>query len=156
MARYRDANCKLCRREGEKLFLKGLRCVGPKCAIERRQYAPGQHGQNMRRKVSAYGLQLREKQKVRRTYGILERQFRNYFKKADAKTGITAIYMNEQLDRLRACRAAECRVEAPRWPMPKPGWIMPTPLSRSTSTNGPIRPLPHIKHPTAMARLNSP
>jgi small subunit ribosomal protein S4 len=89
MARYRDANCKLCRREGEKLFLKGTRCLGPKCAIERRQYAPGQHGQNMRRKVSAYGLQLREKQKVRRTYGVLERQFRNYFKKADAKTGIT-------------------------------------------------------------------
>lgn len=89
MARYRDANCKLCRREGEKLFLKGTRCLGDKCAIERRQYAPGQHGQNMRRKVSAYGLQLREKQKVRRTYGVLERQFRNYFKKADAKTGIT-------------------------------------------------------------------
>lgn len=89
MARYRDANCKLCRREGEKLFLKGTRCLGDKCAIERRQYAPGQHGQNMRRKVSAYGLQLREKQKVRRTYGVLERQFRNYFKKADAKSGIT-------------------------------------------------------------------
>lgn len=89
MARYRDANCKLCRREGEKLFLKGQRCHSDKCAIERRQYAPGQHGQNMRRKVSAFGLQLREKQKVRRTYGVLERQFRNYFKRADARTGIT-------------------------------------------------------------------
>lgn len=89
MARYRDANCKLCRREGEKLFLKGARCLSDKCAIERRQYAPGQHGQNMRRKISAYGLQLREKQKVRRTYGILEKQFHNYFKKADQKTGIT-------------------------------------------------------------------
>ena len=89
MARYRDANCKLCRREGEKLFLKGARCMSDKCAIERRQYAPGQHGQNMRRKISAYGLQLREKQKVRRTYGILETQFHNYFKKADLKTGIT-------------------------------------------------------------------
>ncbi len=89
MARYRDANCKLCRREGEKLFLKGSRCLTDKCALERRQYAPGQHGQSRRRKVSTYGLQLREKQKVRRTYGILENQFRNYFKKADIKTGIT-------------------------------------------------------------------
>jgi len=99
MARYRDANCKLCRREGEKLFLKGTRCMGPKCAIERRQYAPGQHGQTMRRKVSAYGLQLREKQKVRRTYGILERQFRNYFKKADAKAGITGVNLIQFLER---------------------------------------------------------
>ncbi|MCD6249329.1 MAG: 30S ribosomal protein S4 [candidate division Zixibacteria bacterium] len=99
MARYRDANCKLCRREGEKLFLKGSRCMGPKCALERRQYPPGQHGQNMRRKVSAYGLQLREKQKVRRTYGVLERQFRNYFKKADAKTGITGANLIQFLER---------------------------------------------------------
>ncbi len=89
MARYSDANCKLCRREGEKLFLKGSRCFSEKCAIERRQYPPGQHGQNFRRKISAYGLQLREKQKVRRTYGVLERQFRNYFQRADQKTGIT-------------------------------------------------------------------
>lgn len=89
MARYTDANCKLCRREGEKLFLKGARCMSEKCAIERRQYAPGQHGQNLRRKISPYGLQLREKQKVRRTYGILESQFRNYFKKAAKKTGVT-------------------------------------------------------------------
>ena len=99
MARYRDANCKLCRREGEKLFLKGTRCLSDKCAIERRPFAPGQHGQNMRRKVSAYGLQLREKQKVRRTYGILERQFRNYFKKADAKTGITGESLIQFLER---------------------------------------------------------
>jgi small subunit ribosomal protein S4 len=72
MARYRDANCKLCRREGEKLFLKGHRCVTDKCAFEKRAYAPGQHGQRMRYKVSDYGKQLREKQKVRRVYGILE------------------------------------------------------------------------------------
>lgn len=89
MARYKDANCKLCRREGEKLFLKGSRCTSAKCAIERRQYAPGQHGQSRRRKISAYGQQLREKQKVRRTYGVLEKQFRNYFRAADKKTGIT-------------------------------------------------------------------
>ena len=100
MARYRDANCKLCRREGEKLFLKGSRCQTDKCAIERRAYAPGQHGQNMRRKVSAYGLQLREKQKVRRTYGVLEKQFRNYFKRADKRTGITG----ESLIQLLECR----------------------------------------------------
>ncbi|RME21222.1 MAG: 30S ribosomal protein S4 [Candidatus Zixiibacteriota bacterium] len=99
MARYRDANCKLCRREGEKLFLKGARCFSEKCAIERRQYAPGQHGQRMRRKVSAYGLQLREKQKVRRTYGILERQFRNYFRKADRKVGVTGELLVQTLER---------------------------------------------------------
>ena len=89
MARYRDANCKLCRREGEKLFLKGARCMSDKCALERRQYAPGQHGQGLRRKVSGYGLQLREKQKIRRTYGLLERQFHNYFESAVRRTGIT-------------------------------------------------------------------
>lgn len=98
MARYRDANCKLCRREGEKLFLKGARCMTDKCALERRQYAPGQHGQSMRRKISAYGLQLREKQKVRRTYGLLEKQFKNYFKKADAKTGITGENLVQMLE----------------------------------------------------------
>jgi small subunit ribosomal protein S4 len=100
MARYTDANCKLCRREGEKLFLKGSRCLSEKCAIDRRAYAPGQHGQNLRRKVSEYGLQLREKQKVRRVYGILERQFRNYFAKAERKKGITG----ETLLQLLECR----------------------------------------------------
>lgn len=89
MARYRDANCKLCRREGEKLFLKGHRCVTDKCSFERRAYSPGQHGQRMRYKISNYGKQLREKQKVRRIYGILENQFRNYFAKADRKKGVT-------------------------------------------------------------------
>ncbi len=100
MARYTDANCKLCRREGEKLFLKGSRCLSEKCAIDRRAYAPGQHGQNIRRKVSEYGLQLREKQKVRRVYGILERQFRNYFETAERKKGITG----ETLLQLLECR----------------------------------------------------
>lgn len=89
MARYRDANCKLCRREGVKLFLKGSRCYSEKCAFERRAYAPGQHGHMMRRKVSEYGVQLREKQKVRRTYGVLEGQFRNYFKEAARQKGVT-------------------------------------------------------------------
>lgn len=89
MARYRDPNCKLCRREGEKLFLKGSRCFSDKCSFERRSFAPGQHGANMRRKVSGYGLQLREKQKVRRIYGVLEKQFHNYFEKAEHVKGIT-------------------------------------------------------------------
>jgi small subunit ribosomal protein S4 len=98
MARYRDANCKLCRREGEKLFLKGSRCFTEKCSFERRGYAPGQHGQSMRRKVSAYGLQLREKQKVRRIYGILEKQFRNYFEKAEREKGITGENLLQMLE----------------------------------------------------------
>ncbi len=82
MARHREAVCRLCRREGQKLFLKGLRCFTEKCAIEKRNFIPGQHGQSRRPKVAGYGLQLREKQKVKRTYGLLERQFRSYFQKA--------------------------------------------------------------------------
>ena len=100
MARYHDAVCKLCRREGEKLFLKGTRCLTDKCSVERRRFAPGQHGQSMRRKISAYGLQLREKQKIRRQYGMLETQFHNYFEKADAKVGITG----ENLVQFLECR----------------------------------------------------
>lgn len=88
MARYTGPVCRLCRREGEKLYLKGDRCYTDKCAIVRRAYAPGQHGQN-RPKASGYGVQLREKQKVRRLYGVLERQFRNYFEAAEKKSGIT-------------------------------------------------------------------
>ena len=88
MARYTDANCKLCRREGQKLFLKGERCYGTKCALERRNYAPGQHGQ-ARKKQSEYGLQLREKQKAKRFYGVPETQFRNLFEKAVQRKGQT-------------------------------------------------------------------
>lgn len=88
MARYTDSVCKLCRREGQKLFLKGDRCYTDKCAVTRRSYAPGQHGQD-RKKVSEYGVQLRAKQKARRFYGVLERQFSNYFDIASSKPGIT-------------------------------------------------------------------
>lgn len=88
MARYTGPVCRQCRREGEKLFLKGDRCMTDKCSIVRRSYAPGQHGQG-RKKVSEYGMQLREKQKLRRIYGLLERQFEGYFELADAKKGIT-------------------------------------------------------------------
>jgi small subunit ribosomal protein S4 len=87
MARYTDASCRLCRREGQKLFLKGERCYGTKCAIEKRNYAPGQHGQS-RKKISDYGVQLREKQKAKRFYGLLETQFRNLFDKAAKKKGM--------------------------------------------------------------------
>lgn len=91
MARYTGPSCKLCRREGEKLFLKGSRCFSEKCAFERRGYSPGEHGQSRsgRRKGSEYGLQLREKQKVRRLYGLLEAQFANLFEEADRRKGIT-------------------------------------------------------------------
>lgn len=88
MARYTGAVCRQCRREGQKLFLKGERCYSDKCAVTRRAYAPGQHGQG-RKKVSEYGTQLREKQKVRRYYGVLESQFAKYFEMAEKKQGVT-------------------------------------------------------------------
>jgi small subunit ribosomal protein S4 len=88
MARYTASVCRICRREGAKLFLKGSRCYTKKCAFERRPSPPGQHGVR-RRKVGEYGLQLREKQKVRKTYGLLERQFRNYFVEAESRPGVT-------------------------------------------------------------------
>jgi small subunit ribosomal protein S4 len=99
MARYTEAVCKLCRREGEKLYLKGERCYTPKCSVSKRAYAPGQHGQ-ARKKLSEYGIQLREKQKLRRVYGILEKQFSGYFSQADRKKGITG----ENLLQLLECR----------------------------------------------------
>lgn len=89
MGRYTDSVCRQCRREGEKLFLKGDRCYSEKCAIERKPYPPGAHAQGRRQKPSEYGLQLREKQKTRKIYGVLEKQFRNYFKKAERQQGIT-------------------------------------------------------------------
>lgn len=98
MARYTKSACRLCRRENLKLFLKGERCYTEKCAIDRRNYAPGQHGQD-RRKFSDYGAQLREKQKVKRLYGLLENQFRNTFKEADRKKGITGEILLALLER---------------------------------------------------------
>ncbi len=100
MARHREAVCRLCRREGQKLFLKGLRCFTEKCAIEKRNFVPGQHGQSRRaKKLVGYGLQLREKQKVKRTYGLLERQFRNYFEKAERMQGPTGENLIVMLER---------------------------------------------------------
>lgn len=98
MARYTEGKCRLCRREGGKLFLKGDRCFTDKCAFDRRPYAPGQHGR-LRKKMSDYAVQLREKQKVRRMYGVLERQFRTYFKKADMMKGVTGTNLLVLLER---------------------------------------------------------
>lgn len=99
MARYNGPVCRLCRRERMKLFLKGDRCFKEKCAIERRGYPPGQHGGRRARRTLGYGLQLREKQKVKRIYGVLERQFRNYFKEADRSKGITGENLLVMLER---------------------------------------------------------
>lgn len=98
MARYRAAVCKLCRREGTKLFLKATRCFTEKCAVERRAYPPGQHGQ-ARTRISEYQTQLREKQKLKRIYGVLERQFRVYFSKAERRTGVTGENLIQLLER---------------------------------------------------------
>jgi small subunit ribosomal protein S4 len=99
MARYREAVCKLCRREKEKLFLKGNKCVTEKCPVARRSYAPGEHGQTRRFKLSNYGLQLREKQKVKRMYGVLEKQFRRYFHIATTSKGVTGKILLQLLER---------------------------------------------------------
>ena len=98
MARYIGPVCRLCRREGMQLFLKGERCFKDKCSVKRRSYAPGQHGRR-RVKLQEYGLQLREKQKVKRIYGVLERQFRNYFKRAAAQKGVTGENLLSSLER---------------------------------------------------------
>ncbi len=98
MARYTGPSCKLCRREGMKLFLKGARCHMDKCSFDRRSYAPGMHGQNMRRKPSEYALQLREKQKTKRIYGVLENQFRTYYSKAARRKGVTGELLLQMLE----------------------------------------------------------
>lgn len=97
MAKYRGPVCRLCRREGEKLFLKGTRCMTEKCAIERRSYPPGQHGQG-RQRISEYSAQLREKQKLRRIYGLQESQFRGVFGRAERRTGITGDHLLKLLE----------------------------------------------------------
>ena len=99
MARYKDAVCRLCRREGMKLFLKGAKCFTDKCPIEKRNFAPGQHGKDRKAKVVGYGLQLREKQKAKRIYFTQEGQFRNYFEKAARTKGVTGEVLLQQLER---------------------------------------------------------
>jgi len=99
MARDKGPQCKVCRREGEKLFLKGERCLSSKCAFERKNYPPGQHGQSRRVKISEYGIQLREKQKIRKNYGLLENQFRRVYGKAVRMRGVTGANMLQLLER---------------------------------------------------------
>ncbi|MFA6636568.1 MAG: 30S ribosomal protein S4 [Candidatus Omnitrophota bacterium] len=112
MARRLTASCRLCRTEGDKLFLKGTRCTSSKCSVVKREYGPGQHGQGRRRKPSNYALQLREKQKAKRIYGMLEKQFRNYFAKAERSKGATGEVLLQLLERrldnviYRACFAS--------------------------------------------------
>ena len=98
MARYLEAKCRLCRREGEKLFLKGTKCSSAKCPMEERPFPPGMHGQGRRVKVSNYGIQLREKQKVKRIYGLQEKQFLRYYKDADKMAGITGVTLLQLLE----------------------------------------------------------
>ena len=117
MARYTDSSCRLCRRENLKLFLKGDRCYSEKCSFERRGYAPGDHGQAHKKQRSDYGVQLREKQKLKRLYGLLEKQFRGYFEKADQQKGITGtnllIFLERRLDNMIfRMGLANSRVEA--------------------------------------------
>jgi small subunit ribosomal protein S4 len=117
MARRIGAMCRLCRREGIKLFLKGTRCVSEKCSFDKRGYNPGQHGQRRKGKFSDYGMQLREKQKVKRIYGVLEKQFRGYFQKAEKQKGVTGEILLQTLERrldnvvFRTCLASS-RAEA--------------------------------------------
>ncbi len=99
MARYKDAVCRLCRREGMKLFLKGTKCFSEKCPIEKRNFAPGQHGKDRKAKIVGYGLQLREKQKAKRIFFVQEGQFRNYFEKAARTKGVTGEVLLQQLER---------------------------------------------------------
>lgn len=99
MARYKDAVCRLCRREGMKLFLKGAKCFTEKCPVEKRNFAPGQHGRDRKAKIVGYGLQLREKQKAKRIYFTQEGQFRNYFEKAARTKGVTGEVLLQQLER---------------------------------------------------------
>ncbi|VAX37166.1 SSU ribosomal protein S4p (S9e) @ SSU ribosomal protein S4p (S9e), zinc-dependent [hydrothermal vent metagenome] len=99
MGKYIGSSCRLCRREGEKLFLKGTRCSTHRCAVDRRAYPPGEHGTGRRTKMSNYGLQLREKQKVKRIYGLYEKQFRSYFAKAAHKKGVTGAILLQFLER---------------------------------------------------------
>ena len=117
MARLTSASCRLCRREGEKLFLKGTKCTTSKCVMMKREFAPGVHGQKRRRKPSNYSIQLREKQKAKRIYGMLEKQFKNYFKKAEKAKGATGEillqYLECRLDNvIYRARFAESRARA--------------------------------------------
>ena len=118
MARNLDPKCRQCRREGEKLFLKGEKCFTDKCAIERRSYAPGQHGQKSGQRLSGYGVQLREKQKIRRLYGVLERQFRKTYAEADRRKGQTGENLLQLLEGALLAGVAHGRTSSTTAPRP--------------------------------------
>ena len=126
MARYKEAVCRLCKREGEKLFLKGEKCYTNKCPVEKRTYPPGQHGQG-RRKATDYGMHLREKQKVRRMYGVLEKQFRRYYEVANRRPGVTGENLLQVL---------ECRLDNIVYRM---GFAPSRPAARQLVLHGHIR-----------------
>ena len=135
MARYIGPVCRLCRREGMKLFLKGERCYTEKCAIEKRNFPPGQHGKTRKQKLAGYGVQLREKQKVKRIYGVLEDQFRRYFEAADRTRGITGETLLQLLERrldnavyrmgMATSRAQARASAAPPWASGSPSLVRP-------------------------------
>ena len=137
MARYTGPVCRLCRREGAKLFLKGTRCYTKKCSFERRPTPPGQHGVR-RRKMGEYGIQLREKQKVRRVYGVLERQFRNYFDDAERMPGVTGENLLRVARDSPRQRRLPAGLRAPR--EPRPASSSPTATSPSTASRPTCRP----------------
>ncbi len=127
MARYTDPVCRLCRREGMKLFLKGTKCFSDKCPIEKRNFAPGQHGKDRKAKIVGYGLQLREKQKAKRIYFTQEGQFRNYFEKAARTRGVTG----EMLLATTGAAPGQCRLPAWFWHVTPPGSTACSPRSHS-------------------------
>ena len=135
MARYTEAVCRQCRREGQKLFLKGDRCYTQKCALECRGYAPGQHGQG-RSKTSEYGSQLREKQKVRRYYGVLEKQFRSYFAMAEKRQGITGENLLAILETRSCCWRRNPATSAPDNVVYRLGFAMSRAEARQLVTHG--------------------
>ena len=172
MARYTGAVCRLCRREGQKLFLKGERCYTGKCAVERRQYAPGQHGQARNRKASEYGLQLRTKQHAKRYYGVLEGQFRHYFEMAEKMQGVTGEnllrLLESRLDNViyrlgfassraearQLCQHGHFTVNGRKVNIPsyltKPGQVMPSRMAAASS-----RRLRRSSKPTRAVRFRS-
>src|SRR5687768_3349763 len=153
MARYTGPVCRLCRREGMKLFLKGERCYSEKCAIEKRNFAPGQHGKTRKAKLAGYGIQLREKQKVKRIYGVLEDQFRQYFEQAERMRGITGETLLQLLERRLDNVAyrlglATSRPQARSWP--EGAWAPARPPS------APARPWPRARGRRATAAAPAP
>jgi hypothetical protein len=161
VARNLDPKCRQCRREGEKLFLKGEKCFTDKCAIERRSYAPGQHGQKSGQRLSDYGVHLREKQKIRRIYGVLEGQFRKVYKEADRRKGVTGENLLQLLEAVWIASpiawASPLRVRnRARWsPQWRAGQWRASTSRRTRSSGRRRRSLPRRPRPICVSRLRS-